>query len=70
VLSENLKRLRTQKGMTQRAAAEAAGIATNHLGHLETGRIQNPRGDVLLRLAKVFGTTVEQLLEGRRRRSA
>lgn len=46
-----------------------SGLAANHIGHIETGRIENPRADVLQKLAVALGLSVDEIL-GKARRSA
>ena len=54
---------RARRGMTQRALAVAAHIATGTMSSYESSR-KMPPADVMLRMAKVLGVSVEWLLEG------
>ena len=48
--------------MTQKQAAQAAGIATDMISRLENGRYQSPGLRTLLRIAEGLGASVSELL--------
>jgi len=53
---------RKHRGLTQKALADAVGISQSYVADLESGRRQgNP--SLLLRLAKVLGTSMESLVD-------
>ena len=54
---------RAKHGMTQRELAMAAHIAAGTMSSYESSR-KMPPADVMLRMAKVLGVSVEWLLEG------
>ncbi|NGO70666.1 helix-turn-helix domain-containing protein [Streptomyces boncukensis] len=56
-----MRRLRQRGGLTLEAAARRAGLSPAHLSRLETGKRQ-PSLPLLLTLARVYGTTVGELL--------
>ncbi|MGW2620595.1 helix-turn-helix domain-containing protein [Streptomyces sp. NPDC001500] len=56
-----MRALRRRAALTLEAAARAAGLSPAHLSRLETGRRQ-PSLPMLLTLARVYGTTVSDLL--------
>lgn len=56
-----LRELRRRAGLTLEAAAARAELSPAHLSRLETGQRQ-PSLPVLLKLARVYGTTVSELL--------
>lgn len=60
-ISANLKRYREAKGLTQQAVWEAAGISKSSYTSYEKGR-GIPPGDKVVSLAKVLGTTTDELL--------
>ena len=62
-LKDNLRRLRTAKGWTQAEAAEKASVPFRSYQNWEVG-IREPRLDVLPRLARAFGVTLDELLAG------
>jgi transcriptional regulator with XRE-family HTH domain len=60
-VAPQLRVLRRRAGLTLEAAAQAAGLSPAHLSRLETGRRQ-PSLPMLLGLARIYGTTVAELL--------
>ncbi|GAA4892261.1 XRE family transcriptional regulator [Streptomyces coeruleoprunus] len=60
-VAPQLRSLRRRRGLTLEAAARRAGLSPAHLSRLETGRRQ-PSLPMLLGLARVYGTTVSELL--------
>ncbi|MFR9800496.1 helix-turn-helix domain-containing protein [Streptomyces sp. MS06] len=60
-VAPQLRALRRRAGLTLEAAARAAGLSPAHLSRLETGQRQ-PSLPMLLALARVYGTTVSELL--------
>ncbi|MFE7650536.1 XRE family transcriptional regulator [Streptomyces phaeoluteigriseus] len=61
VVAPQLRALRRRASLTLEAAARAAGLSPAHLSRLETGQRQ-PSLPMLLALARVYGTTVSELL--------
>jgi transcriptional regulator with XRE-family HTH domain len=61
VLGARLKDMRRAAGMTLEAAAGRAGLSPAHLSRLESG-LRQPSLPVLLGLARMYGTTVSDLL--------
>ncbi|WP_133917655.1 helix-turn-helix domain-containing protein [Streptomyces sp. NBC_00582] len=60
-VAPQLRSLRRGAALTLEAAARAAGLSPAHLSRLETGGRQ-PSLPMLLALARVYGTTVSELL--------
>ncbi|MFD5429876.1 helix-turn-helix domain-containing protein [Streptomyces sp. NPDC127084] len=60
-MAPRLRTLRRRRGFTLEAAARQASLSPAHLSRLETGRRQ-PSLPMLLALARVYGTTVADLL--------
>lgn len=60
-VAPRLRDLRRRRGLTLEAAAQRAGLSPAHLSRLETGRRQ-PSLPMLLSLARIYGTTVAELL--------
>jgi transcriptional regulator with XRE-family HTH domain len=56
--SGRLKELREQAGLSQKALAEKAGLATSAIGHLEQG-LRKPTWETVLALADALGVTCE-----------
>jgi transcriptional regulator with XRE-family HTH domain len=61
VLAKRLRRLRTDRGLTQRAAAARIGVGPPVLRRLETGRA-NPSLAILVSIARAFGVPLNRLL--------
>ncbi|MDX2547809.1 XRE family transcriptional regulator [Streptomyces sp. WI04-05B] len=61
ILAPRLRVLRRRASLTLEAAASAAGLSPAHLSRLETGQRQ-PSLPMLLGLARIYGTTVSELL--------
>jgi putative molybdopterin biosynthesis protein len=55
-----LERVRTARGLSQRALAEAAGVTRQAVSAIENGRVQ-PGVGIALALARVLGASVEEL---------
>ncbi|WP_267242003.1 helix-turn-helix domain-containing protein [Streptomyces sp. PR69] len=60
-VAPRLRELRRRRGLTLESAAQRAGLSPAHLSRLETGRRQ-PSLPMLLALARIYGTTVAELL--------
>ncbi|SEP58551.1 transcriptional regulator, XRE family with cupin sensor [Streptomyces sp. yr375] len=60
-VAPQLRALRRRAALTLEAAARAAGLSPGYLSRLETGQRQ-PSLPMLLALARVYGTTVSELL--------
>ncbi|MEV6028594.1 XRE family transcriptional regulator [Streptomyces sp. NPDC052036] len=60
-VAPQLRALRRRASLTLEAAARAAGLSPAHLSRLETGQRQ-PSLPMLLALARVYSTTVSELL--------
>ena len=59
-LVTNIKAYREQAGYTQSELAALVGVRRETIVHLENGRY-NPSLKLAMDIAKVFGTTVEEL---------
>jgi len=60
-VAPQLRAMRRRSGLTLEAVARRAGLSPAHLSRLETGRRQ-PSLPMLLLLARIYGTTVSELL--------
>jgi transcriptional regulator with XRE-family HTH domain len=61
-LGQRLRRFRDERGWTQAALAEHAGVSKPYLSELESGAGRRPSGQILLKLADALGVTVADLL--------
>ena len=61
-LGHRIRMAREQRGLTQKSAAEAAGIATDMISRIENGRYTSPGLRTILRIADGLGTPLTDLL--------
>jgi len=61
-LSERIKALRSKKGWTTNHLADVSGVPQPTIWRLEKGLIQNPKTNVLQRLARGLEVSVDSLL--------
>jgi len=61
-LGQRLRRFRDDRGWTQAALAEQAGVSKPYLSELEGGAGRRPSAQILLKLADALGVTVADLL--------
>jgi len=59
---KNLKKLRNKKEWSQEKLAREAGISYQTLIKIEQGRIQNPKLETLIKLAKALGVSLDKLV--------
>ncbi len=59
---KNLAKLRKQKGWSQEKLAVESGVSYNTIIKLERGRIENPKIDTVLKLAKALGVNIDDLV--------
>ena len=60
-LAKNLKRIRTQKGMTQGDIVRALGASRSFVSNMENGKT-NPTLATITKLAKALGVSAEELI--------
>ena len=60
-LGSRLKELRLKKGVSLQVVADAVGASKPHIWELERGSSKNPSLDLVARLAKYFGVTVDYI---------
>ena len=63
-LGERIRALRNARGWRQEDQSMASEIRKALLSDLETGRNTDPRWSVLAKLARAFGMSVPELLQG------
>ena len=61
-LSNNIRRLREAKGLSQEKLARLADVANNTLIKMESGENQNPTLNSLKKVAKALGVSVDDLI--------
>lgn len=68
-LAENLKRLRSLKGISQQELAAAIGVSHPRISELESGNA-NPKLSTIESIAAFFGVTAARLLQEPKKRIA
>ena len=63
MLSENLKKIRKKKGLSQDKLAKLADVTLTTLVKLESGANSNPTIRILIRLADVLNVKLDDLVE-------
>lgn len=63
MLSENLKRVREEKGYSKYKLARETGLSSRCIEHLEYEISKNPRIDTLIKISKVLNVTVDDLIK-------
>lgn len=66
-LAKQIRRLRTNEGLTQRQLAEQSGLSPAYIGHLESGTRENPSVEGLEALAAALHADLIVRLEARPR---
>lgn len=62
LLSNRLKEVRKNKGITQQQLAEKAGLHLTYVGHLELGKY-HPTVYVMWKIAKALGVSLNELAD-------
>ena len=65
MLSENIKRLRKKKGLTQEKLARMADIANNTLVKIEMGMAKEPTITTMRKIADALDVSIDEIV-GRR----
>ena len=63
MLSENLKRIRTEQRYNRKQLANESGISSATIQFIENGTIDNPKIKTVLALAKVLKVSITTLIK-------
>lgn len=63
MISKNLKTLKSKNKLTRRELARKSGVSEAELYLIEVGKRKNIRLETLQKLAKVLGTTIDELVK-------
>lgn len=63
-LGKNLKRIRTEKGITQGDIVRTLGVSRSFVSNIENGKT-NPTLATIAKLAKALGVNIEELMRGK-----
>ena len=61
-LSQNLRKFRKVKKLSQEKLARLADVANNTIIKIEAGKNQNPTLDTLKKIAKSLGVSIDELI--------
>ena len=61
-LGNNLKRIRTKKGITQGDIARSLGVSRGFVSNIENGKT-NPTLATIAKIAKAIGVSIEELIK-------
>lgn len=62
-LSENLRKLRENKGLSQDRLAKLADVANNTIIKIEQGENKNPTLETLKKIAKALEISIDELIK-------
>ncbi len=62
-IADNLKKFRTQKGLSLEKVARLADLSLNTIVKIENGTNQNPTIDTLSKIAKALEVGVDDLIQ-------
>ncbi len=62
-ICKNLRKIREKKGLSQERLARLADVANNTVIKIEAGKNQNPTLDILQKLSKALGVSVDDLIK-------
>jgi len=62
-LSQNLRKLRKTKGLSQEKLARLADVANNTIIKIESGKNNNPTLDTLKKIVKALDVSVDDLMK-------
>lgn len=62
-VSENIRKLRQKKGISQDRLSKEADIALNTVVKIETGESPNPTVETLEKIAKALGVSIADLFK-------
>ncbi|PIS40129.1 MAG: XRE family transcriptional regulator [Candidatus Nealsonbacteria bacterium CG08_land_8_20_14_0_20_36_22] len=62
-LSQNLRKFRKAKKLSQEKLARLADVANNTIIKIEAGKNQNPTLDTLKKIAKAFEVSLDELIK-------
>lgn len=66
MLSENIRRMRKKKGLSQEKLARIADISNNTLVKIEMGIAKEPTITTVKKIAKALNTSIDELVEEER----
>lgn len=62
-ITNNLKKLREAKGLSQEKLARLSDVANNTIVKIEAGKNQNPTLDTIKKIAKALNVNIDKLVK-------
>jgi len=62
-ITQNLRKLRKAKGLSQEKLARLADVANNTIVKIEAGKNKNPTLDTLQKIAKALEVSIDDLIK-------
>lgn len=63
ILGDNIKKLRERAGMSAKDLSLKSLVGQSTISEIEVGKIKNPRGETLMKIAKALNISVEEITE-------
>jgi transcriptional regulator with XRE-family HTH domain len=67
ILGQNIRKMRFERGMSQRLLAELSGVSCSVIAEIESGVTWNPGLFTVINIARAFQTTLSVLLKDEER---
>lgn len=61
-LDKNIKKLRKERKLTLRELASLSGLTFGVIGHIERGVITDPHISTVIKLARAFNISIDELI--------
>lgn len=65
MLRENLKRIRTEKGLSIRELQRMSGVSHTIIMNIESGKSKNPTIIPIMKLSRALDVTIDELVYGK-----
>lgn len=62
MIGEELKKIRKEKGLSQKDLAKETELSVSYIQQLENGGKKNPSTDTLIKIGKVLGVDIQKIL--------
>lgn len=69
-ISDNIKRIRNEAGLSQQELADRAGISKSQIWRLEKGEQKNPTLETLIPISKALGVSLDEIVFGEESKNA
>ncbi|WP_429065842.1 helix-turn-helix domain-containing protein [Aeromonas veronii] len=69
-ISDNIKRIRNEAGLSQQELADRAGISKSQIWRLEKGEQKNPTLETLIPISTALGVSLDEIVFGEESKNA